>query len=118
MQDADAPRQGERPHFCCHQCRDTTAQLEGQTLAEKQYRKRNLKSRREEFYEKVQVHIHPAGAVDALDGTGFCFFLGLYGCAGGRSQCTRVFLVLAECIFNPIVASTSIRIARKESGVL
>lgn len=50
--------------------------------------------------------------VDAADGTGFCFFLGLYGCAGGRSQCTRVFLVLAECIFNPILASTSIRIAR------
>lgn len=66
----------------------------------------------EEIYEKNQVHIWPAGAVDALDGTGFCFFLGLYGCAGGRSQCTRVFLVLAECIFNPILASTSIRIAR------
>lgn len=42
----------------------------------------------------------------------FAFFLGLYGCAGGRSQCTRVFLVLAECIFNPILASISIRIAR------
>ena len=65
---ADAPRQGERPRVCCHQCRDTTAQLEEQTLAEKQYRKRNLKSRREEFYEKVQVHIHPADAVDAADG--------------------------------------------------
>jgi len=36
---ADAPRQGERPHFCCHQRRDTTARLEGPTLAEIQYRK-------------------------------------------------------------------------------
>ena len=32
---ADAPRQGERPRFCCHQRHDTTAQLEGPTLAEK-----------------------------------------------------------------------------------
>ena len=38
-QTADAPRQGERPRFCCHQRRDTTAQLEGQTLAENQHRK-------------------------------------------------------------------------------
>ena len=112
VQTADALHQGERPRICCHQRRDTAAQLEGQTLAENQYRKKNLKSRMEEIYEKNQVHIWPAGAVDALDGTGFCFFLGLYGCAGGRSQCTRVFLVLAECIFNPILASTSIRIAR------
>ena len=36
---ADAPRQGERPHFCCHQRRDTTAQLEGPTLAEGKHRK-------------------------------------------------------------------------------
>ena len=39
---ADAPRQGERPRFCCHQRRDTTAQLEGQTLAENQYRKKKF----------------------------------------------------------------------------
>ena len=37
---ADAPRQGERPHFCCHQRHDTTAQLEGHTLAERQHRKK------------------------------------------------------------------------------
>ncbi len=36
---ADAPRQGERPRFCCHQRRDTTAQLEGPTLAEGKHRK-------------------------------------------------------------------------------
>ena len=36
---ADAPRQGERPRFCCHQRCDTTAQLEGPTLAENQHRK-------------------------------------------------------------------------------
>ena len=35
----DAPRQGERPRFCCHQRCDTTAQLEGSTLAENQHRK-------------------------------------------------------------------------------
>ena len=39
---ADDPRQGERPRFCCHQRRDTTAQLEGQTLAENQYRKKKF----------------------------------------------------------------------------
>ena len=38
-QTADAPRQGERPRICCHQRRDTTAQLEGQTLAEALIRK-------------------------------------------------------------------------------
>ena len=36
---ADAPRQGERPRVCCHQRCDTTAQLEGPTLAENQHRK-------------------------------------------------------------------------------
>lgn len=41
---ADAPRQGERPHFCCHQRHDTTAQLEGHTLAERQHRKKKSES--------------------------------------------------------------------------
>ena len=36
---ADAPRQGERPRVCCHQRCDTTAQLEEPTLAENQHRK-------------------------------------------------------------------------------
>mgnify|MGYP004618147597 CR=1 FL=1 len=35
----DAPRQGERPRICCHQRRDTTAQLEGPTLLELAQRK-------------------------------------------------------------------------------
>lgn len=39
VQSAGAPRQGERPHFCCHQRRDTMAQLEGPTLLELAQRK-------------------------------------------------------------------------------
>lgn len=39
VQTADALHQGERPRVCCHQRRDTTAQLEGQTLAENKCRK-------------------------------------------------------------------------------
>ena len=39
VQTADAPRQGERPRFCCHLRRDTTAQLEGPTLLELAQRK-------------------------------------------------------------------------------
>ena len=35
----DAPRQGERLRFCCHQRHDTTAQLEGPTLLELAQRK-------------------------------------------------------------------------------
>ena len=51
---ADAPRQGERPHFCCHECRDTTAQLEGPTLAENQYRKKNLNLRKDVSMRKIK----------------------------------------------------------------
>ena len=31
---------------------------------------------------KDQIHIHPAGTVNAADGTGFCFFHRLYGRVG------------------------------------
>ena len=51
---ADDPRQGERPRFCCHQRRDTTAQLEGPTLAEKQYRKKNLNLRKDVSMRKIK----------------------------------------------------------------
>ncbi len=40
---ADAPHQGERPRAYCHKHRDITAQPEGQTLAENQYRKKKSK---------------------------------------------------------------------------
>ena len=39
---ADAPRQGERPQFCCHQRRDSAAQLEGNTLVENYCRKKKI----------------------------------------------------------------------------
>ena len=51
---ADAPRQGERPRVCCHQRCDTTAQLEGPTLAEKQYRKKNLNLRKDVSMRKIK----------------------------------------------------------------
>ena len=51
---ADDPRQGERPRFCCHQRHDTTAQLEGPTLAEKQYRKKNLNLRKDVSMRKIK----------------------------------------------------------------
>ena len=41
---ADAPHQGERPRAYCHKHRDITAQPEGQTLAENQYRKKKSKA--------------------------------------------------------------------------
>ena len=50
----DAPRQGERPCFCCHQRRDTTAPLEGPTLAENQYRKKNLNLRKDVSMRKIK----------------------------------------------------------------
>ena len=68
---ADAPRQGERPRVCCHQRRDTTARLEGPTLAESQYRKKKSDFKKEYLHEKNQVYIHPDGAVAAAGGTGF-----------------------------------------------
>ena len=51
---ADASRQGERPRVCCHQRRDTTAQLEGQTLAENQYRKKNLNLRKDVSMRRIK----------------------------------------------------------------
>ena len=53
-QTADAPRQGERPRICCHQRRDTTARLEGPTLAENQYRKKNLNLKKDVSMRKIK----------------------------------------------------------------
>ena len=65
------PRQGERPRFCCHQRHDTTAQLEGPTLSENQYRKKKSDFKEGHLYAKNQMHIHPAGDIDAAGGIGF-----------------------------------------------
>ena len=51
---ADAPHQGERPQFCCHQRHDTTARLEGQTLAENQYRKKKSDFRKDISMRKIK----------------------------------------------------------------
>ena len=51
---ADDPRQGERPRICCHQRRDITARLEGQTLAESQYRKKKSDFRKDISMRKIK----------------------------------------------------------------
>ena len=89
---ADAPRQGERPRVCCHQRCDTTAQLEEPTLAENQHRKEKSEIQEGDLYVKDQIHIHPAGTVNAADGTGFCFFHRLYGRVRESHLCGICFL--------------------------
>ena len=44
------------------------------------------------LYAKNQVHIYFAGAVDAADSTGFCFFHILYGRVGESDLCESGFL--------------------------
>lgn len=63
---ADAPRQGERPRVCCHQHRDTTAQLEGPTLAEIQYRKKKPKIEKKKLYARNQAH-SPGNCTNSLN---------------------------------------------------
>ena len=75
---ADAPHQGERPQFCCQEYRDSAAQLEVLTLAENQHRKKKSESEKGNLYAKNQVHIDFAGAVNAADSAGICFFFELY----------------------------------------
>ena len=42
--------------------------------------------------QKDQIHIHPAGTVNAADGTGFCFFHRLYGRVRESHLCGICFL--------------------------
>ena len=58
--------QGERPHFCCHQRRDTTAQLEGPTLAEIQCRKKKPKIEKKKLYARNQAH-SPGNCTNSLN---------------------------------------------------
>ena len=65
------PAKGNVRAFAVTSAATPRRSLKGQLYLRSNTEKRNLKLRREEFYAKNQVHIHPADAVDAVGGIGF-----------------------------------------------